>query len=79
MAVLYDLLLLIIQSSKISVCLLVLIYNRIGTTCNLKCLRMLLYIRVYMAHALFLKDFIHGDEDTCLLHITEAIIDSRAE
>ena len=40
---------------------------------------MFLYEGVDMADALALENFVHGDEDACLLHVAETVVDGGTE
>ena len=59
--------------------LFILVNNIVGSARNLQSLRMFLYEGVDMADALALENFVHGDEDACLLHVAETVVDGGAE
>ena len=51
----------------------------VGAARNLQSLGVLLYEGVDVAHALLVKNLVHGNEDARLLHVAEAVVDGGAE
>ena len=60
-------------------CLSALADDLVGTAGEMQGFGIVADERLDMAHALLVVNLLNGDEDTCLFHVAEAIVDGRAE